>query len=170
MQIDEARARFVEAWGRLGTEWGVNRTMAQIHALLLVSPEPLDTERIMEELRISRGNANTNLRALIDWELVTRETRPGVRREFFRAEKDVWEIARRIVVQRRRRELDPLVAALRELAEPDEDPSRAAEVREFRERIRDVRDLAVKSNRVLDLVLAVERSAFFRGVLKVLGR
>ena len=70
MTIQEGRDKFIQSWGALGTSWGINRTMAQIHALLLISPEPLCAEEIMEALQISRGNANMNLRALMDWGLV----------------------------------------------------------------------------------------------------
>ena len=70
MTLTEGKDKFIQSWGTLGTNWGINRTMAQIHALLLVSPESLSAEGIMKELQISRGNANMNLRALIDWGLV----------------------------------------------------------------------------------------------------
>ena len=70
MQLTEAKEKFVQSWGSLGSQWGINRTMAQIHALLLVSHEALSTEDIMETLQISRGNANMNIRELINWQLV----------------------------------------------------------------------------------------------------
>ena len=70
MELPEAKERFIQAWGGFGSQWGINRSMAQVHALLLVSPDPLSTEDVMEQLNISRGNANMNLRALIDWNLV----------------------------------------------------------------------------------------------------
>lgn len=169
MRLDEAKQTFIQAWGKLGGEWGINRTMAQIHALLLSSPAPLDTEEIMERLKISRGNANTSLRALIDWGLVTREVRPGVRREFFSAEKDVWEITRAIVTQRRRRELDPLMKVLESTQEitPDETAS-ATEVEDFQRLVSDIHDLGAKASRLLDLALRLDRIAFFRPLLYLL--
>ncbi len=91
MQLAEAKAKFIADWGRLGTNWGINRTMAQIHALLLVSPDHLSAEEVMEQLAISRGNANMNLRELIDWGLVQKVIVPGERKEFFTAEKDIWK-------------------------------------------------------------------------------
>ena len=90
MKLTESREKFINAWGTLATSWGINRTMAQVHALLLVSPDPLSTEEVMEELKISRGNANMNIRTLIDWGLLFKETKAGERKEFFRAEKDLW--------------------------------------------------------------------------------
>src|SRR5271163_2942662 len=91
MQLAEAKAKFIADWGRFGTNWGINRTMAQIHALLLVSPDALSAEEVMEQLSISRGNANMNLRELMDWGLVQKVIVPGERKEFFSAEKDIWK-------------------------------------------------------------------------------
>ena len=77
MDLPEAKTKFIQAWGAFGSQWGINRSMAQVHALLLISPEPLSTEDVMEQLNISRGNANMNLRALIDWSLVRRVLKTG---------------------------------------------------------------------------------------------
>lgn len=171
MNLKEAREEFVGAWGKLGSDWGISRTMAQIHALLLVSPEPLDTDRVIEELAISRGNANTNLRGLIDWGLVKKTHRPGVRREFFEAEKDLWEVSRRIVEQRRRRELDPMMQVAQDLldvrAAVGEDE---VEVRAFKRMMREISDLGKKAGRLLDLVLFVERAKFFKRLVKLMPR
>ncbi|MCB0787033.1 MAG: ArsR family transcriptional regulator, partial [Flavobacteriales bacterium] len=90
MQLPEARRKFIEAWGAFGSAWGISRTMAQVHALLLLATEPLSTDDVMEQLNISRGNANMNLRALIDWGLVSKVLKPGDRKDHFEAEKDVW--------------------------------------------------------------------------------
>ena len=83
MTLKEGKDKFIQSWGTLGSNWGINRTMAQIHALLLVSPEPLCAEDIRQELHISMGNANMNLRALIDWGLVYKKLKSGERKEFF---------------------------------------------------------------------------------------
>ena len=116
MKLDEAKEKFIQAWGTLGSNWGISRTMAQVHALLLVSPEPLSAEDVMEQLQISRGNANLNLRALIDWGLVQKELRPGERKEFFAAEKDIWKVFRQVVKERRKRELEPMLEVLQTLS------------------------------------------------------
>ena len=81
MEFKEAKNKFVQTWGALGSQWGINKTMAQIHALLMVSNEPISMEDIMEELQISRGNASMNLRALMDWGIVYKEYKAGARRE-----------------------------------------------------------------------------------------
>src|SRR5215213_1914157 len=102
MKLKEAKKGFIQTWARLGGEWGINRTMAQVHALLLATDRSLSTDDVMEELQISRGNANTNLRELMNWNLVYREMVPGERKEYFRAEKDIWEVAKRIARERKK--------------------------------------------------------------------
>ncbi|MEM1117515.1 MAG: hypothetical protein AAGJ11_13475 [Bacteroidota bacterium] len=106
--IDE----FVLLWGEMASHWGINRTMAQIHALLYASDEPLDTDTIMARLQISRGNANMNLRALVDWNLVRKTHQLGSRKDFFVAETDVWTITTTIIEERQRREIKPVQRAL----------------------------------------------------------
>jgi DNA-binding transcriptional regulator GbsR (MarR family) len=107
-----ARREFVDLWGRMSHHWGINRTMAQIHALLMVSPEPLTADQIMAELRISRGNVSMNLRELINWGIVRRTNLPGDRRDFYVTETDVWAMFQVILRERKKRELDPLVTRL----------------------------------------------------------
>ena len=100
--------RFIEFWGEMASRWGINRTMAQIHAFLYASEEPLDTDTIMAQLGISRGNANMNLHSLLHWNLIQKVQLPGSRKDFFTAEKDVWELSARIVRERKRREVRPV--------------------------------------------------------------
>lgn len=111
MNLPEGKDKFLQSWGAFGSSWGVNRTMAQIHALLMIAPEALSADDIMEELKISRGNANMNLRALIDWGLVYKELKAGERKEYFVAEKDMWKVVKNIIIQRKKRELERSVAA-----------------------------------------------------------
>lgn len=111
--LRQARDEFVTQWGAMGTTWGINRTMAQIHALLLTVPRPLATDEIMAELRISRGNANTNLRDLVGWGLIRGIIRKGERKEYFEAEKDVWRVFCTIARERKRREFAPAMEVLR---------------------------------------------------------
>ncbi len=107
---------FVLLWGEMASHWGINRTMAQIHALLYAAAEPLDTDAIMERLQISRGNANMNLRALVEWNLVRKTHQQGSRKDFFVAESDVWTITTTIIEQRQRREIKPVQHALDQVA------------------------------------------------------
>lgn len=121
---DEARDEFINQWGTIGTGWGVNRTVAKIHALLITSPTPLSTDEVMEVLAISRGNANTSLRELVSWGLIRPITKPGQRKEFFEAEKDIWKMACTIARERKRREIEPAIAVVRECKErTDKDPN-----------------------------------------------
>jgi len=113
--LAEAQDRFVAAWGQMGSAWGISRTMAEVHALLYITGEPLCTDDVMERLRISRGNASMSLRALLDWGIVTRTHKKGDRKEYFLAERDVWAMFRAIVRGRMKREIDPLVASLYEI-------------------------------------------------------
>src|ERR1700761_5030073 len=117
MELAEGKQKFIEAWGKLGSEWGINRTMAQVHALLLTSPDALTTEDIMEQLSISRGNANMTLRDLMGWGLIEKQHRAGERKEYFFADKDVWNIARQVAKERRKRELEPVLKILEELSQ-----------------------------------------------------
>jgi len=132
--------RFVAFWGEMATNWGINRTMAQIHATLYCADEPLNTDQIMERLQISRGNANMNLRSLTDWNLVTKTRRPDSRKDFYEAEKDVWQITAQIIQERERREIQPVrqeLEACAGLLEPEEDRSAPMppEDRRLRDRI-----------------------------------
>ena len=115
MDLNQQKEKFYQAWGSLGSNWGINKTMAQIHALLLATEKALSTEDIMQQLKISRGNTNMNLRALMDWGLVHKELVSGERREYFVAEKDIWKVSRLIARERRKRELEPVLKILDEL-------------------------------------------------------
>jgi DNA-binding transcriptional regulator GbsR (MarR family) len=111
-----ARRAFVDLWGQMSHHWGINRTMAQIHALLMVAHEPLTAEQIMEELGISRGNVSMNLRELTSWGIVRCTNLPGDRRDFYATEANVWTMFQIILRERKKRELDPLVTRLEQCA------------------------------------------------------
>ena len=127
MQYQEAKQKFINTWGSLGSLWGINKAMAQIQALLFISPQPLSMEDIMEELKISRGNTSTNLRQLIDWGIVTKELVAGERKEFFTTEKDVQELARIVAKERSRREIKPVIKVLKDVSNIENDGSKQTE-------------------------------------------
>ena len=127
MTFEEAKGKFIHTWGTLATQWGINRSMAQLHALLLIAPEALATEDVMEQLQISRGNASMNLRDPMDWGLIYKQLKPGERREFFIAEKDIWKVARQVAKERRRREITPVVEVLNDLKAIETDTPEAQE-------------------------------------------
>jgi DNA-binding transcriptional regulator GbsR (MarR family) len=117
-QDDSLRAaqdRFIATWGQMAGAWGISRTMAEVHALLYITGEAMNTDEVMERLEISRGNASMSLRALVDWSIAERVYKRGDRKEYFKAEQDVWTMFRAIVRERLKREVDPLLASLYEI-------------------------------------------------------
>jgi len=113
--LQRAQDQFILEWGRMSSSWGINRTMAQIHALLFVSGVPLEVNEIMDRLQISRGNASMNLRELMDWGVVRRFRQPGDRKDTYISETDPYQMFVRIVKERKRREIDPTNDAIREV-------------------------------------------------------
>lgn len=166
MKYTEAKEELIQAWGNLGYSWGLNKIMAQIHALLMISPKPLSTEDIMSELSISRGNANMNVRALIDWGIISRVSIAGERKEYFRAEKDVWGLARQVAKERRKRELEPILKVLREVNDVPNDGS--DDTKEFKRVVKDLKSFADKSDGLLDTFIKSEESWFWNVVLKLM--
>jgi len=121
VEIGDARGRVVEVWGRMGSAWGISRTMAEVHALLFITGEDLCTDDVMDRLNISRGNASMTLRALTEWGIVQRVHKRGDRKEYFRGEQDVWTMFKTIASERKKRELDPVVASIYDIRDQTED-------------------------------------------------
>jgi DNA-binding transcriptional regulator GbsR (MarR family) len=113
-QLRTAQDLFIRRWGEMGQTWGINRTMAEIHALLYIVAQPLCTDDVMERLHISRGNASMSLRALCDWGIIRRLHRRGERREYFESLSDVWEMFSIIAAERKRREMDPVLETIKQ--------------------------------------------------------
>ena len=127
MQLSPAVERYVLHWGEMGTRWGTNRTVAQIQALLYLSPEPLRADQIVEALSVARSNVSTSIRELQSYGLVRMTHVLGDRRDYFESLHDVWELFRVIIEQRKQRELNPTLSMLRAAAEeveqePETDP------------------------------------------------
>jgi DNA-binding transcriptional regulator GbsR (MarR family) len=116
MVLTKAAREFILHWGEMGSRWGVNRTVAQVHALLYLSAEPLTAEDIAEALSVARSNVSTSLRELQNWQLVQAAHQMGDRREFFSTSHDVWQLFLTVVRQRVEREIEPTIAALGRLA------------------------------------------------------
>lgn len=166
MKLDEAKQQFIQSWGVLGTEWGINRTMAQIHALLLVSSEALSADEVMEGLQISRGNANMNLRDLMNWGLVDKVLKAGERKEFFTAEKDIWKVAMRIIRERRKRELEPMLQVLEGLKEIEGD-KKDKDIKAFTDTINQIQKFAGQADRALDGLVKADEHWFTGTLLKL---
>ena len=116
-QLVEAQDRFIASWGRMGSVWGISRTMAEVHALLYITGKPMCTDEIMDRLRVSRGNVSMSVRSLLEWAVIEKVRLPGDRKEYFQAEQDVWSMLRAIARERIKREVDPLLDALDEIGE-----------------------------------------------------
>lgn len=134
--LPDAVERFILYWGDMGGQWGVNRSVAQIHALLYLSDRPLNAEEIAETLKIARSNVSNSLKELTGWKLIRRVPIPGDRRDHFVAETDLWEMVSRIAQGRKEREIDPAAAALRECVasastDPKVDPVALARLQEM---------------------------------------
>ena len=166
MELKEAKEKFVHAWGTLATNWGINKTMAQVHALLLVSPDPLSAEEIMSELNISRGNANMNLRDLIDWGIVFKIHKSGERKEFFVAEKDIWEVAKQIAKERKKRELDPIIKVLGQLQQVEGDTI-SKEHKAFTEAVGNIQGFAKNADGMIDKLIKADENWFLGSVMKL---
>lgn len=106
--------KFILHWGEMGTKWGINRTVAQIHALLYISPNPLNAEEIGETLNVARSNVSNSLKELQSWRIVKLVHVMGDKRDHFEALPDVWETFRTVLEERKKREIDPTLAVLRE--------------------------------------------------------
>lgn len=113
MSLNPAQQQFILHWGEMSSHWGINRSMAQIHALLYLSQEPLNAEQIGERLSLARSNVSTSLRELQAWGIVRVTHRLGDRRDFFQTMTDVWQLFLTILDQRKKREIDPTLAMLR---------------------------------------------------------
>ena len=113
-KLTTVEERFVLHWGEMGVRWGLNRTVAQVHALLFISPKPLNAEEMCETLSVARSNISTSLRELQNWGIVRIVHAMGDRRDHFESVRDVWELFRIVLDERKKRELDPTLAVLRE--------------------------------------------------------
>lgn len=137
-ELSDAAKKFVVHWGEMGTRWGVNRTVAQIHALLYISSKPLNAEEIADTLIVARSNVSTSLKELQGWGIVKVVHVLGDRRDYFEPIQDAWEMFRVILEERKRREIDPTLEALRECVA--ESRGRGAEERHVRTRLTELRE------------------------------
>jgi DNA-binding transcriptional regulator GbsR (MarR family) len=160
-----ARDEFITQWGVIGSAWGINRTMAQIHALLMVSQGALCTDDIMKELSISRGNAHSNLRELVSWGVIKSVLKKGERKEFFACEKDVWKMFCIITRERKRREIDPVLDVLKTCIEStteQEDPETEA----FRAQLNDLTEVVETVSKAMEKISNSEASKVIPWALK----
>ena len=147
---------FLLSWGDMGGQWGVNRSIGQIHALLYLAEKPMTAEEIAEDLSMARSNVSNSLKELLAWNLIRRVPVRADRRDHYEAETDVWEIAARIAARRKEREIDPALAALRRCsAEADDDPAVSPEARR---RLKAMLDFTTALDRWYGQMLSLPRS------------
>ena len=167
-KLKHARDEFVSQWGALGTQWGINRTMAQIHALLMTAPQSMTTDEVMEELQISRGNAHSNLKELVTWGLIRVVVKKGERREFFEAEKDVWHIFTIVARERKRREIEPTLGILSKCA-ADSKELKTPEGKAFHQQMSALEDFVGFASKMSDRISSMKHGFAVQMATKLLG-
>lgn len=158
----------IATWGQLSAHWGIPRSMGQIHALLMISPEPMTADQIIAELGISRGNVSMHIRSLVEWGVVHKTFVPGERREYFYSEKDVWKMALQIARERKRRELDPLIATLQDLSVTESNEENHNAVVEMKKMTDQILDVAMQIDKVLDIGIRSGSQGLVRKLISVL--
>ncbi len=159
--LQQSQALFVRRWGEMAASWGISRTMAEIHALLFVSLQPLCTDDLMEQLQVSRGNVSTNLRQLVTWGLIQRVHQRGDRKEYFVAETDVWEMFEIITRERRRREIEPIIETIDKCSEmilptlTSADGPERDEIVLYQQRLDEMREFLNLVNSLFNLLIKV---------------
>jgi HTH-type transcriptional regulator, glycine betaine synthesis regulator len=172
-ELQTAQDLFIRRWGEMGQTWGINRTMAEIHALLYVVGEPLCTDDVMERLNISRGNASMSLRSLCDWGIVHRLHKRGERREYFESLSDVWDLFSLIAAERKRREMDPVLETIKQCRKMLDEQSlgkqaaRCSAVQLTRQRLEGMEEFMEVTNKVFQQFIGNARAGLNR-VVKVL--
>ena len=168
MEYAEAREQLIRTWGQLSSAWGINRTMGQIHALLMMTPDPLTADQIIQELSISRGNVSMNLRSLVEWGLVHKVYIAGDRKEYFASEKDIWKMALRIARERKQRELDPVIQSLQTMQNVQANGENKKEVEELNKVTSQILDVAMQIDKVLDIGIRSGGQSLVRKLISVL--
>ena len=172
-QLRTSQDLFIRRWGEMGATWGINRTMAEIHALLYITAQPLCTDDVMERLHISRGNASMSLRSLCDWGIIRRLHKRGERREFFESLHDVWEIFSIIATERKRREMDPVLETIKQCqamldaANIGKAAANQETVKLTRQRLGDMEEFMAVTNKVFQQFVGNAKSGLSR-VVRVL--
>jgi DNA-binding transcriptional regulator GbsR (MarR family) len=168
LALKQAREEFVSQWGALGSQWGINRTMAQIHALLMIAHEPLSTDDIMAELEISRGNAHSNIKELVSWGLIRNVVKRGERKDYFEAEKDVWEIARTVARERKRREIEPALQVLQSCMEKTREVN-SPEAQAFFQQMRQLEEFVSFASKATDQIASMKHGFALQLAARLLG-
>jgi DNA-binding transcriptional regulator GbsR (MarR family) len=168
-QLAVARDEFISQWGAMGGAWGINRTMAQVHALLMTSERALTTDEVMADLKISRGNAHQNLRELVGWGLVRNVMRKGERKEYYESEKEVWRMFCTIARERKRREIEPALRALQACEEKTRS-LRGEKAIAFNKQIKALSQFLAQMDAIMDRMSKAEQSSIMPLLLKMFAK
>src|SRR5881392_2682833 len=172
-QLRTAQDLFIRRWGEMGQTWGINRTMAEIHALAYITGVPQCTDDVMERLNISRGNASMSLRALCDWGVIRRLHKRGERREYFESLGDVWEMFSIMAAERKRREMDPVLETIKQCQKMLDEQSlgksaaRQETVQLTRQRLEQMQEFMEVTNKIFQQFIGNAKSGLTK-VVKVL--
>jgi len=164
IDLDAIKKNFIITWGEVSTQWGVPKTMGQIHCFLLISSKPQGFDEIMEALQISRGNVHINITALIEWEIVYKVSTQGDRKDYFIAEKDMWKVLTRVVKQRKKRELDPMLELMNEYKSI---PIKDKETEEFVNTINNISIFTNRAEVLLDKISKAEANWMLNSFFKI---
>ncbi len=163
MKYNEGKEHFIKAWGDVSTNWGINKTMGQIHALLLIADKPMNADNIIEELDISSGNANMNIKSLLGWGLIQKKRVDGCRKDYYIADKNLWEVFRKIILERKRKELDPMIQLLEEVSSVE---GMCKSSNEFCRMVKELKSFSSKADGALSNFCTSKPNWFFSTVLR----
>ncbi len=167
MNLEQAKEAFIDHWGAMASVWGVNRSMAQIYALLLIQPQPINTDDIIEQLQFSRGNVSMSMKDLMEWGLVYKVFKSGDRKDYFEAEKDMYVALSRIVAERKRKELDPVmrqIDRLRKINDHDADPE---DLLAFNSALKSVYEMGRTTDNFLSIVSDTKKTKLMKWINKI---
>lgn len=167
MKLDEAKTAFVDQWGAMSTSWGIPRSMAQVHAVLLISPSAMNTDEIMAATTFSRGNVSMSVKDLVAWGLIHKQFKSGDRRDYYEAEKDMWIVMRRIITERKRRELSPLIRQLDQLSQVKDKKADSSELMAFKSVVKDIHDMSSATDNFLNLFTDAKKAKIIKWVSKL---
>ena len=166
MNLEESKQKFIDTWGALGSEWGINKSVAQVQALLLISTDPVSTDEIMELLTVSRGNANMSLRQLLDYGIIYKRVIAGDRKDYYVAEKDIWKWAVKIAMMRKQREIEPVMSVLEELKN-EVKKDKTDDGKEFYKMVNDIHSFTDQLSTLADKIFKSNRGELLIKLLKV---
>ena len=166
MNLEESKQKFIDTWGALGSEWGINKSVAQVQALLLISTDPVSTDEIMELLTVSRGNANMSLRQLLDYGIIYKRVIAGDRKDYYVAEKDIWKWGVKIAMMRKQKEIEPVMSVLEELKN-EVKKDKTDDGKEFYKMVNDIHSFTDQLSTLADKIFKSNRGELLIKLLKV---